>query len=75
MKSLLKKKLLYLRAMESRFPIKEDNPHKYNRWLGFVQGALWIADLISLDELKHITKGKVKPEKAIYKFLKTIIKE
>ena len=51
------KNLEYLRDMVGRFPIKEDNPYKWNRWLGFVQGALWAMNFNTVEVLKNENKG------------------
>lgn len=55
-----KQKLEYLYTMGERFPNKEDNPFKWNRWLGFIQGAMWALDVIEVDELKKFNKEGLK---------------
>jgi hypothetical protein len=35
--------------------------HRQQRWLGFVQGALWAAGLVSLAVLRQQTRGEVTP--------------
>lgn len=39
--------------------LQEENfdDEKLNRWLGFIQGALWSAGLCSIDDLRNDVKG------------------
>ena len=42
--------------MLKNMPNKEDNPFKWNRWLGFLQGICFMDDLLSIKELKFLNK-------------------
>jgi hypothetical protein len=35
---------------------------KLNRWLGFMQGVLWMTSTFSIDQLRHHVKGTPYPE-------------
>jgi hypothetical protein len=37
-------------------PNKTDNPFKWNRWLGFIQGVCFTEGLLTLDEMKKANK-------------------
>jgi hypothetical protein len=45
------KHLLYMLWQIPHF-IKEGRKEKANRWLGFVQGALWANDIYTIEEMK-----------------------
>ena len=38
--------------------IKEDRLDKVNRWLGFIQGCLWMSGNHTLDSLKNMNRKK-----------------
>lgn len=45
---------------EMRFLVKEQNAEawdKVGRWLGFVQGVLWVRGIYSIDEMREQVKG------------------
>lgn len=46
----------HLKGMILRMPNREDNPFKWNRWLGFMQGVVWMLGKRSIDELKQANK-------------------
>lgn len=52
------KRFLHLIEMPERFP-SEGSTSKAMRWLGFVQGALWMAEVFSLDTLKLHSKNRM----------------
>lgn len=47
--------LAHLRSMPAKMCELEDTD-KLMRWLGFMQGALWMAGVYELDELKNHNK-------------------
>ncbi len=53
----IRNQLDHLLYMTNNMPIKEDNPFKWNRWLGFIQGAMWDMDIFTIDELKFYNKN------------------
>ena len=55
MKKLYRHILWMLRNM----PNKEDNPRKWNRWLGFLQGLCFNEGLLSIAELKLANKSSL----------------
>jgi hypothetical protein len=50
------KALAHLLWMCHNMPNKEDNPFKWNRWLGYIQGQLVLLELISLSACKDLNK-------------------
>ncbi len=44
---------LYNMTSQMRTFVSEDNREKLMRWLGFMQGVLWVLGVYSLDELKN----------------------
>ena len=44
--------MLYMCEMGKGF-VDLDRIDKANRWLGFLQGALWMGGLATIDEMKH----------------------
>jgi hypothetical protein len=46
------KHLLYMVWRIPQF-IKDGRKEKANRWLGFVQGALWAKDIYTIEEMKE----------------------
>jgi hypothetical protein len=47
--------------LENMLDILETNSHdwpvdKTHRWIGFIQGALWVSDLIDVDEERNFTR-------------------
>ena len=50
--------LEHLKDMFERMPSQLDNPYKFNRWLGFVQGCLYSINYYAVEDLKtHNKKG------------------
>ena len=50
----------HIRWMINEIPKLVDNPckiEKANRWLGFVQGVLWLKGYYTIDEMKGHTKS------------------
>ncbi len=48
--------LRHLLWMYYNMPQREDNPFKWNRWLGFIQGALWALRLLTITQCKDENK-------------------
>lgn len=46
-------KIDYLIDMAGRFPNMDSDPDKWNRWLGFLQGALWALDLKTIAAMRE----------------------
>jgi hypothetical protein len=47
----------HIRSMPDRFP-EEGSVKKAMRWLGFMQGALWMVRAFTLEELKDHSRRK-----------------
>lgn len=47
----------HLLSMTMRFP-EDGSERKAMRWLGFMQGALWMAGIFTLEELKEHSRRK-----------------
>lgn len=43
--------------VESRLKEKFENPTTINRWLGFIQGVLWSANLVTIQELRDQSRN------------------
>jgi len=50
--------LLYM-LQETAKLVKEDRREKAMRWLGFVQGALWVAGLSTIEEMKDLNRPDI----------------
>lgn len=48
-----------LNTMRSMPTVTLEERDKFSRWLGFVQGAMWGAGWITVDELREQTRGLV----------------
>ena len=53
-------------------PVKEDDPHKWNRWLGFIQGQLVALNLTSIRACKEENKSSLK---SAFNYSRSIIDE
>ena len=50
----------HVRWMCQRVPaFVADKPEKANRWLGFIQGYLWVNQDFTIEEMRHHNKGPV----------------
>jgi len=37
----------------------DENPEKYDRWLGFIQGVLWAQDVFTIEQLRRHVIGEM----------------
>jgi len=49
----MENKIQYLKWMIDNLP---EEPDKRNRWIGFIQGALWSLNLVDINELRDETR-------------------
>lgn len=53
--------LAHLSTMPDKMAGMVDDPEKLMRWLGFMQGVLFAAEVFSLDDLRHHNKYGYRP--------------
>ncbi len=47
----------HIKSMIEQMPSRIDNPYKWNRWLGFMQGCLYCIGWRTIEQMKKDNKG------------------